>query len=269
MDSRSSSGVKTFIVTSSKGGVGKSTVAANLAAAVAKSGRRVLLIDCDISNRSLDMILGCEDGSLCDLFDLVACRADVSKAVIEIERVPGLYFIPAPSFNSDSFTSGQISDALQAAAGEYSCDLILIDVPGAVDGILPLVAGAADGALVVTTHQPLAVRAAEKTGYQLEELGVSEQYLIINNFDTEGVLDGSVSGINEIIDRAHVRLIGVVPESEELEEAQSKGVLAPEMRRDREHAGDAFAEVAGRLCGEAAPLMSYLPEKKRRKILTI
>ena len=269
MDSRSSSGVKTFVVTSSKGGVGKSTVAANLAAAVAKSGKRVLLIDCDLSNRSLDFILGCDDGSLCDFCDLVSGRADAAKTMIDIERVPGLYFIPAPNFNSDSFTSEQISDALQAAAREYSFDFILIDVPGAIDGMLPLVAGAADGALIVTSHQPLAVRAAEKTGYQLEELGVSEQYLIINNFDADGVLDGSVPGINEIIDRAHVQLIGVVPESKELEEAQTKGILVCELRRDRDHAGDAFAEIAQRICGEAAPLMTYLPEKKRRKILTI
>ena len=94
MDSRSSSGVKTFIVTSSKGGVGKSTVAANLAAAVAKSGKRVLLIDCDLSNRSLDFILGCDDGSLCDFCDLVSGRADAAKTMIDIERVPGLYLFP-------------------------------------------------------------------------------------------------------------------------------------------------------------------------------
>ncbi len=269
MENATKNGIKTILITSSKGGVGKSTVAANLAAAVAKRGRNVLLVDCDFSNRSLDFILGCETGVVYDICDLAVGRADESKTVIHNEREPHLFFIPAPQFKGDRFTSEQLSDALEAAAKKYLCDLILIDTSGAIDGALPLVAGAADCALIVTTHQPMAIRSAEKTGYQLDDLGVCEQFLIINRFDADGVLDGAVPGINEIIDRTHVQLIGVVPESAELERAQAKGVLVAEMSRDREHAGDAFAEIAGRICGETVPLMSYLPEKKRRKILKI
>ena len=269
MDIGSSSGAKSFLVTSSKGGVGKSTVAANLAVAVANRGKRVLLIDADFSNRSLDFILGCEDSVLYDICDLATGRADASKAVIQCEKVPNLFFIPAPQLKNDDFTAEQFSEAVTAVAKEYSCALVLIDTSGAIDGALPLVAGAADGALIVTSHHPLAVRAAEKTGYQLEELSVRDQYLIINRFDTDGVLEGSVLGINEIIDLAHVQLIGVVPESEELAQAQIKGVLVAEMHRDRERAGDALAEIAVRLCGDLKPILSYLPDKKRRKILKI
>ncbi len=261
--------IKTFLITSCKGGVGKSTVAANLAAAIAKRGKRVLLVDCDFSNRSLDLILGCEENVVYDICDLVTGRSDASRTVVKDERDPHLLFIPAPHFKNDSFTAEQFAEAVQAAASEFLCEFVLIDTPGALDGALPLVAGAADAALIVTSHQPTTVRGAEKTGYQLEDLGVGEQYLIINRFDTKGVLDGATPGLNELIDRTHVQLIGVVPDSKDVEKAQIKGVLATEMRRDRERAEAAFAEIAGRICGEAIPLMSYLPEKKRRKIIKI
>ena len=260
---------KTFLITSCKGGVGKSTVAANLAAAIAKRGRRVLLVDCDFSNRSLDLILGCEEEVVYDICDLVCGRSTASKTVLQNAREPRLLFIPAPHFKNDSFTPEQFAEAVSAAAREYLCEFVLIDTPGALDGTLPLVAGAADGALIVTSHQPTTVRGAEKTGYQLEDLGVGEQYLIINMFDTKGVLDGTSPGLNELIDRTHVPLIGVVPDSRDVEKAQIKGVLASEMSRDREHAENAFEGIAARLCGESVPLMSYLPEKKRRKILKI
>jgi septum site-determining protein MinD len=130
-----------------------------------------------------------------------------------------------------------------------------------------LVAPSADAALIVTSHQPTTVRGAEKTGYQLEDLGVKEQYLIINRYDKKGVLDGTSPGLNWLIDRTHVPLIGVIPDSKDLEKAQIAGKLAAQMRRDREKVRDAFDETSRRICGERIPIMSYLPEKKRRKLL--
>lgn len=259
--------IKTFLITSCKGGVGKSTVAANIAMAVANHGKRVLLVDCDFSNRSLDLILGYEENVVYDICDLVTGRATASRTVMQDSREPRLSFIAAPHFKKDDFTPGQFAEAVSAAAREYFCEYVFIDTPGALDGTLPLVAPAADGALIVTSHQPTTVRGAEKTGYQLEDLGVKEQYLIINRYDKKGVLDGTSPGLNWLIDRTHVPLIGVIPDSPDLEKAQISGKLACEMRRDREKAQCAFDEVARRLCGERIPIMSYLPEKKRRKLL--
>ena len=125
----------------------------------------------------------------------------------------------------------------------------------------------ADGALIVTSHQPTTVRGAEKTGYQLEDLGIKEQYLVINRYDKKGVLDGTSPGLNWLIDHTHVPLIGVVPDSKDLEKAQISGKLACELRRDREKVCSAFDEVARRLGGERIPIMSYLSEKTRRKLL--
>ena len=258
---------KVLLITSCKGGVGKSTVAANIAFSMANSGKRVLLVDCDFSNRSLDLILGYEESVIYDICDLVTGRASATRTVMQDRREDKLKFIAAPHFKRDEFTSEQFKKAVLTAAREFFCEYVFIDTPGALDGTLPLVAPAADCALIVTSHQPTTVRGAEKTGYQLEELGVKEQYLIINRYDKSGVLHGTSPGLNWLIDRTHVPLIGVIPDSPALEKAQMSGKLASEMRRDKEKVGAAFDEVSRRLCGERIPIMSYLPEKQRRKLL--
>ncbi len=258
---------RSFLITSCKGGVGKSTVAANIAMAVAARGKRVLLIDCDFSNRSLDLILGQEENVVYDICDLVMGRAEISGAVMQDSREPRLNFIAAPHFKKDEFTPEQFADAVNAAAKEYFCEYVFIDTPGAFDSTLPLVAKAAESALIVTSHQPTTVRGAEKTGYQLEDLGIREQFLVINKFDKKGVLTGMSPGLNWLIDHTHVPLIGVIPESKDLDKAQIIGKLACELRRDRENVREAFDEVARRICGERIPIMSYLSEKKRRKLL--
>ncbi len=258
---------KTFLVTSCKGGVGKSTVAANIAMALASHGKRVLLVDCDFSNRSLDLILGYEGHVTCDICDLVSGRSTASQTVMQDSREQKLNFIAAPHIKKDEFTPEKFAETVIAAAKEYFCEYVLIDTPGAVDGTLPLVAKAAQGALIVTSHQPTTVRGAEKTGYQLEELGISEQYLIINRYDKKGVLEGTSPGLNWLIDRTHIPLIGVIPDSKDLDKAQIMGKLACELSRDSERVRDAFDEVARRILGERIPIMSYLPEKKRRKLL--
>ena len=267
MDSRTNKGIKTFLITSCKGGVGKSTVAANIAFSLAASGQRVLLVDCDFSNRSLDLILGYEENVFFDICDLVSGRATASKTVMQDSREERLNFIAAPHIKKDDFTPEQFREAVMAAAREFFCEYVFIDTPGALDGTLPLVAPCANAALIVTSHQPTTVRGAEKTGYQLEDLGIKEQYLIINRYDKKGVLDGTSPGLNWLIDRTHVPLVGVIPDSKDLEKAQIAGKLAVQMRRDREKVRDAFEETSRRICGERIPIMSYLPEKKRRKLL--
>lgn len=259
---------KTYLVTSCKGGIGKSTVTANIAMAIAVDGKRVMIVDCDFSNRSLDLILGCEDDVVYDICDLVTERTTPHKAVITDRREERLTFIAAPLVKRDKFTPEQFCAAIDKAAREFSCDYVFIDTPGASDDTLSLTAPAADGALVVASHQPTSVRGAEKTGYLLEELGVKEQYLVINRYDSEEVLRGNRPGLNSLIDRTHIPLLGVIPNSQRLELAQETGVLALELKRDEAMSARAFEEIARRLCGDRIPVMSYLPEKKRRRLLT-
>ncbi|MCQ2355197.1 MAG: P-loop NTPase [Clostridia bacterium] len=259
--------IRTYLVTSCKGGIGKSTVTANVAMSLTKLGYRILVVDCDFSNRSLDLIFGCEDEVVYDICDLTAGRAAPSRCVLKDRRSDALFFIPAPLVKHDTITPEQLKKAVRTAASEFDCDIVIIDTPGASDDTLSLVAPLADSALIVASHQPTSVRGAEKTGYLLEELGVTDQYLVINRYDGDEVLRGGRPGLNALIDRTHIRLIGVIPESEKLELAQERGKLVCEARGDRTGADAAFDEIARRMCGERLPLMSYLNEKRRRKLL--
>ena len=259
---------KTYLVTSCKGGIGKSTVTANIAMAIASLGKRVLVIDCDFSNRSLDLILGCEDSVVYDICDLVMGRVSVARAAITDPREERLTYIAAPLVKRDPITSQAFRETVDVAAKEFCCDYVLIDTPGASDDTLSLTAPSADAAFIVASHQPTSIRGAEKTGYLLSDLGVDEQYLIINRYDPDEVLRGNRPGLNSLIDRTHIQLIGVIPNSPKLELAQESGKLAFEVEQDKDMAAAAFEETARRICGERIPVMSYMPEKKRRKLLT-
>ena len=269
-------GRQTYIVTSCKGGIGKSTVAANLAGALAQNGHRTLIIDCDFSNRSLDLIFGCEDSVIYDICDLTAERASADRAIIKIARFDELFFIPAPLVKNESFDAAQFERAVDRAADSVNAEFVIIDTPGASDGIISAVAESADGALIIASHQPTSIRGAEKMGYILDGFGVSEQYLIINMFDSASVLSGERPGINELIDKTHIKLLGIIPESPTLASDQEKGKLAVDGRLTKKGirvkkgcraAAEAFREIAMRLCSERIPLMADMPERKRKKLL--
>lgn len=267
MPEKTSARYRSLIVTSCKGGIGKSTVCANLAASLAALGHRVLVIDCDFSNRSLDLIFNCEENLVYDITDLVHGRATAEQTVIALPGRENIWFIPAPMVCRELFSSEQLKAAVDSAAHAFDCNTVLIDSPGAADWILPVIAPVTEAALIVVSHMPTSVRGAEKTGYSLESIGVKEQYLIINRFDAKKVRKNERPGLNELIDRTHIPILGVIPESRALELGQEKGRLACQLGRQGRTVSAAFEETAKRICGERIPVMSYLSEKKRRELL--
>ena len=258
---------RSYIVTSCKGGIGKSTVCANLAASAAKLGHRVLIIDCDFSNRSLDLIFNCEENIIYDITDLALGKSTPEQTVIALPGRENLFFIPAPMVCRGMFTSEQLKAAVDGAAAAADCDMVFIDTPGAADWILPVVAPVAENALIVVSHMPTSVRGAEKTGYFLSELGISEQRLIVNRFDRKKVCAHRRPGLNALIDRTHIPVGGVIPESPALELGQECGRLACQLGRTPDRVSEAFDETVKRILGERIPIMSYLSERKRRMLI--
>lgn len=261
---------KVLIVTSCKGGVGKSTVTANLAYALARCGKRTLAIDCDFSNRSLDLIFGCEDMIIYDICDVILGRASLDRTVIKSERNENLFFIPAPFDTDRDFTKEEFTSVIEKAKTELSLDYILIDTPGAVNKTVELVSGAADEALVIVSHQPTATRAAERTGMMLDALGLTNQKLIVNALDAEAVIEDIRIGINELIDRTRIGIIGIIPYAYRLSVSQEYGLLCADDTSDAEmkKLTAAFDNIASRICGKSVPLLRKVyGTKTRRKIL--
>lgn len=266
----SSDSCNTIIVTSCKGGVGKSTVVANLAMALAKMNKKTLAIDCDFSNRSLDLILGCEDSVIYDINDVVLGRTSIKNAVIRDKRNENLFMCAAPLFECDTFSSDDLLKVLNDAKEKFELDFILIDTPGAAGETLKLVSKVADSALIIVSHQPTSARAAERTGLLLDELELKNQRLIINAFDADAVLSDKRAGISELINKTHTQIIGIIPNEYELSLMQEYGMLSFESKNKRiRRVASAFSNVAVRLSGGDIPLLKKVYPRRRRKRLII
>lgn len=216
---------KTIILTSFKGGVGKSTITANLAMTLALAGKRVLAIDCDFNMRCLDLIMGMENRVIYDISDVILRSVAVERAILQDTRSPNLFFLAAPYSDPGTITADAFCRMVHKIGLSMGLDYILIDTPGDNGGPLRLAASAADRALVIATHQPASIRAAEKTAIQLHDLGVQHRRLIINNFDFSAVKRGQRPGIIDIIDRTCVQLIGVIPFDYRMMQLQENGDL--------------------------------------------
>lgn len=252
-----------ILVTSSKGGIGKSTLSAGLALAFAEMGRRVLLADCDPGGRSLDLLLGEESRVLFDIGDVAAGRASPSGALLNPWKMVNLYFCPAPSvqFQSEA-DSGALIRALGTLEAETGAEHIICDTAGMAYAP-DIAAGYADTALVLSTQQPASVRAAEDTAMLLRGRGLGDARLVISAFEWRAAVKGSRAGILDIIDGTGVQCAGVVPYDRALmlcgEAGDPPPGECPGMR--------AYRNIASRLEGEQVRLFSGMSGISGRRAL--
>ncbi len=237
------------VITSGKGGVGKSTVAVGLGRALAQRGRRVLLVDCDAGLRSLDRMTGAEENLVFDMADVVFARCSPAEAIYPCGEAPGLFLLPAPSLGEDLIRPGVMKKLVPLLTQYY--DHVLLDSPAGLGSGFRSAAAGADQAIVVCNPDPVCVRSAASARELLGKLSVSEVRLVINRFN--GALfrqTDAYDDLDSVIDATGIRLLGLIPEDYSLAAAFLRGKPTGEDSK----AMGALSRIAGRLEGEAIPL---------------
>lgn len=202
-----------IVVTSGKGGVGKTTTTANVGTGLAAAGRKVVLIDTDIGLRNLDVVMGLENRIVYNLVDVVEGSCRVKQALIRDKRYPGLYLLPtAQTRDKSAVNESQMKKLVEHLKEQF--DYILLDCPAGIEqGFKNAIAGA-DRALVVTTPEVSAIRDADRIIGLLEASGFERIDLVINRMRYEMVRRGDMMSVDDVVDILSIPLIGVVPDDE-------------------------------------------------------
>lgn len=243
---------KVYVVTSGKGGVGKTTTTANIGTALAMEGFKVVLLDADIGLRNLDLIMGLENRVVYDLVNVVEGKCRLKQALIKDKRQRELYMLPAAQTRDKDAVSGeQMKKLCDELKQEF--DYILIDCPAGIEqGFKNAIAGAED-AIVVTTPEVSAVRDADRIIGLLEANGLREPQLIVNRVRPDMVKKGNMMNVEDIIELLAIKLLGVVPDDEDIIITSNKG--EPAAMNDKSRPGMAYRNIAKRIKGEDVPIM--------------
>ncbi len=242
-----------MVVTSGKGGVGKTTAVANIGCGLAARGRKVALVDADIGLRNLDIVLGLENRIVYDIVHVVEGKCRVQKALIRDKRVQTLYLLPAAqSRDKEAVRPDQMKELSANLARDF--DYVIIDCPAGIEhGFRNAVAGA-EAAIIVTTPEVSAVRDADRIIGLLEAEGLREPKLVVNRVRPEMVKRGDMLSISDVMDILAIGLIGVVPDDETVITSTNRG--EPVVLDGVSRAGEAFRRIAARIEGEEVPFMS-------------
>lgn len=239
---------RVFTVLSGKGGVGKSTLCVNVAISLSQKGKKVLLIDGDISLRSLDLLLGLDGMVLYDWSDVLEGRCEKDKARLFFDD--NLQLLPAPLEYPEDLNTETFKSLLSQYSDDY--DYIIIDSPAGI-GELPLIyAECAKYCIVVATPDNVSARSACVVGTELVNSGFDDNriFLIINRFDSFAVIMGKYLNVDEIINITYLKLLGVVPEEKRIMYASVKNTELPKSCK----AKNCFNNIADRIMGKETPL---------------
>ncbi len=256
---------RVIFVTGFKGGVGKTTVSANIAATLHALGNKVLIVDADFGMRCMDLVLGLESDILFDCSDVLLGRCSPMAAMCDIYGMTGFSFLSAPiSVPEEKIPKESFNLMFAELRDEF--DYIIVDSCAEMTDYYLAFAAQADEAIVVTLHQSTAVRAAEKTASRLTALGIKEISLVVNGYRAAFAEKGKLPNIIEIINRSSVRLLGVVPYCERLQTAQEAGELAffGDPRKKATKWESAFYNIARRITGNKINLFENCEKPKRR-----
>ena len=253
---------KAIVVTSGKGGVGKTTTTANVGAALADLGEKVVVIDTDVGLRNLDVVMGLEGRVVFDLIDVFEGRCKLKQAVIRDKRVDTLYLLAASQTKDKSALSEErMRETVDLLLNEEGFDRVIIDSPAGIESGFQTAACAAQGALVVVNPEVSSVRDADRIIGLLESAGVHEVKLIINRMRQDMVKRGDMLEVDDVLEILGVKLIGIVPEDEQVLVSTNIGNPASLDEDARAGAGTAFRNIAKRIRGEETPYLNLEPSR--------
>ena len=244
-----------IVVTSGKGGVGKTTTSANIGTGLAILGRRTVMIDTDIGLRNLDVVMGLENRIVYNLVDVVEGNCRMKQALIRDKRYPNLYLLPsAQTRDKSAVNPEQMMKLVEDLQDDF--DYILLDCPAGIEqGFKNAVAGA-DRALVVTTPEVSAIRDADRIIGLLEAGQMKSIHLIVNRVRQDMVRRGDMMSVDDVMDILAVPLIGAIPDDEAIVISTNQG--EPLAGTDTP-SGQAFLDICRRLLGEDVPLALPYP----------
>lgn len=259
---------KIIMIASSKGGIGKSTVALRTAYALGRMHASVLLADLDFSNACLDILTGAEDSILYTLPDVVYGTASPAEASVTLQDEPFVHLLAAPVGGrvkigaEDGIGADEAISAVLDVADALGVQYVILDTGAGTSELTDKASEKSDIALIVASHSPVSLRAAENTAERIASFGCSDTRLIINSFDTANMLTRRTrSGLFDMIDSSRLCLAGVVPEDYSLVMSEEE----PKKHSASRDIDKIFENIAMRLAGKNVPLFDGIKALRKKK----
>jgi len=248
-----------IVITSGKGGVGKTTTSANIGTALAAMGRKVVVVDGDTGLRNLDVLMGLENRIVFTLIDVIEERCRLKQALIKDKRFANLFLLPtAQTRDKNDVSTEQMLTIVNQLKTEF--DYVILDCPAGIEqGFENAIVGA-DRAIIVVNPEVTSVRDADRVIGKLDAKGMEQHDLIVNRINFEMVRRGDMLDINDILDSLAIKLIGVVPDDRDITISTNKG--EPIVLEEHSISGQAFKNIARRITGEEVPFIDFQSSNK-------